>query len=155
MDSIEDKPCPREYNQPGDKSEQNHQRTKHGGTSFVFILLLIKSPAATGQSHSSAKFACPDTGRAGSQNFRGPKRFWWLKNRGRRRREEEPPFPVGLFWPEIRLHCTASIGAAAGADAAWDLCARQIDTGKRFTFAAEFSKKGSGMCEDQHVAALP
>jgi hypothetical protein len=57
-------------------------------------------------------------GRAGSENFRGPKRFWRLKNRDRRRRQEEPPFLVGLFWTGIRLHCTASIAAAVGAGAA-------------------------------------
>jgi hypothetical protein len=34
VDSVEDKPHPREYNEPGDKSEQKHQRTKHGGTSL-------------------------------------------------------------------------------------------------------------------------
>ena len=28
------------------------------------------------------------------------------------------------------------------------LRARRINTGKRFTVAAEFIKKGSGMCED-------
>jgi hypothetical protein len=34
------------------------------------------------------------------------------------------------------------------------VCARQINTGKRLTIAAEFSKKGSGMCEDQQCAAF-
>jgi hypothetical protein len=34
------------------------------------------------------------------------------------------------------------------------VCARQINTGKRLTFAAEFIKKGLGMCEDQRCAAF-
>jgi hypothetical protein len=34
VDIVKDEPRCRQYNQPGDKSEQNHQRTKHGGTSL-------------------------------------------------------------------------------------------------------------------------
>jgi hypothetical protein len=66
-----------------------------------------------------------------------------------------PPFLVGLFWTGIRLHCTASIAAAVGIGAAGKVCAtRQIHRGKRFTVAAEFIKKGSGICQDQHCAAF-
>jgi hypothetical protein len=54
-----------------------------------------------------------------------------------------------LFWTEIRLHCSASIAAAVGTGAARGLRARRINTSKRFTVAAEFIKKGSGMCENQ------
>jgi hypothetical protein len=115
----------------------------------VFILLLIKSPAATGQSHSSAKFACPDTGRAGSQNFRGPKRFLRLKNRDRRRREEEPPFWLPCFGLGFAYSAPRQLRRRSGAGAGQGLCGRQISTSKRFTVAAEFIKKGSGMCENQ------
>lgn len=77
-----------------------------------------------------------------------------VEESGRRHREDEPPFRVGLFWTEIRLHCSASIAAAVGTGAARGLRARRINTSKRFTVAAEFIKKGSGMCEDQHCVVF-
>jgi hypothetical protein len=96
-------------------------------------LLLVKPPAATGQSHSPAKLACPDAG-ARADKISKAKRFWRLKNWARRRREEEPSLPGDLCWIEIRLHCAASLRRRSIGRAVDRASARPpITSGERFT----------------------
>jgi hypothetical protein len=84
----------------------------------VLKLFLIKPPAATGQSHSSANFACPyDIVGACSRTNR-----IYAPSSASGGSEIRPgavgarrgPLFGGLSWTEIRLHCAASIAAVDG-----------------------------------------
>jgi hypothetical protein len=104
----------------------------------VFILLLIKPPAATGQSHSSAKFACPDADLwtdkiSNGQALLAVKELGALWSRG-------AAIPSGrLCWIEIRLHCAASLRRRLmAAPQHASLRDRQISSAGGFTVAAEF-----------------
>jgi hypothetical protein len=81
----------------------------------VLILFLIKPPAATGQPHSSATFACPANSLGEEKYRRKPKPFWLFDNWPRRPRRAKPAALGALSWTEIRLHCTASIGRSPSA----------------------------------------
>jgi hypothetical protein len=121
----------------------------------VFILLLIKPPAATGQSHSSAKFSCPDTAAPADKISDRPQAFLVVEESGRRLREDGTP----PFWPPcfgLRFAYTAprQLRRRSGPAQPAGLRHRQINGGKRFTVAAEFIKKGPGMCQDQHCVAF-
>ena len=114
----------------------------------MFILFLIKPPTATGQSHSSAKIACPAIGTR-TDKFAEVQALLEFENRPRRGREASPSLLGGLSWAEIRLQCAASIAARSTAGAAYG-CARPPDQQRDggFTVAAEFINLGSGMCEE-------
>jgi hypothetical protein len=104
----------------------------------VFILLLIKPPAATGQSHSSAKFACPDAGPrtdkiSNGQALLAVTELGVFSSR-------RAAIPSGrLCWIEIRLHCVASLRRRSmAAPQHANLRDRRISSGEGFTVAAEF-----------------
>jgi hypothetical protein len=104
----------------------------------VFILLLIKPPAATGQSHSSAKFACPDADPrtdkiSNGQALLAVTELGALWSRGAANPSER------LCWIKIRLHCAASLRRRSkAAPQHASVRDRRISSGEGFTVAAEF-----------------
>ena len=104
----------------------------------MLTLLLIKPPAATGQSHSSAKVACPDRdGRTDKishcQTLLAVRELGASPSR-------RAAVPSGrLCWIEIRLHCAASLRRRSmAAPQHASLRDRRISSGERFTAGAEF-----------------
>jgi hypothetical protein len=116
-------------------------------------LFLIKPPTAIGQSHSLAKFACPDIP-ARVNKFAEAQALLPVGELGAAPGKEPPSVLSGLSWTEIRLHCGVNSRRWSTAGAAWGLWGRLISSGRRFTVAAEFINLGSGMCEDLHWAAF-
>ena len=104
----------------------------------MFILLLTKPRAATGQSHSSAKFACPDM-RARVNKFAEVQALLAVTELGAFS-SRGAAIPSGrLCWIEIRLHCAASLrGRSMAAPQHASLRDRRISSGEGFTVAAEF-----------------
>jgi len=84
----------------------------------VLKFFLIKPPAATGQSHSSATFACPygivGAGARTNRIYRGPSASGGSGIGPSAVGARPRPLFAALSWTEICLHCGASIAAVDG-----------------------------------------
>jgi hypothetical protein len=119
----------------------------------VFILFLIKPPTATGQSHSLAKFACPDIP-ARVNKFAEAQALLPVGELGAAPGKEPPSVLAACLGPRFAYTAGRQFAARVDGRRRLGLWGRLISSGRRFTVAAEFINLGSGMCEDLHWAAF-